>query len=111
MKDYLFLFRGSNASNLSPEESQKHMKKWEDWIGGLAKAGKFKAGEPLGKEAKVIKGSKKVVTDGPFTESKEVVGGYLIVSASSLDEATDIAKGCPNYEADGSTEIREITSM
>lgn len=110
MKDYLFLFRGG-MSGLSPEEAQKNMKKWEDWIGGLAKEGKFKAGEPLGKEAKVINGTKKVVTDGPFAESKEVVGGYLIVTAKDLNEASEIAKGCPIYETNGSTEVRDITPM
>jgi hypothetical protein len=110
MKDYLFLFRGG-MSGLSPEEAQKNMKKWEEWIGGLAKAGKFKAGEPLGKEAKVINGTKKVVTDGPFAESKEVVGGYLIVTAKDLNEAAEIAKNCPIYETDGSTEVRDITPM
>jgi len=96
---------------MSPEEAQKNMKKWEEWIGGLAKAGKFKAGEPLGKEAKVINGTKKVVTDGPFAESKEVVGGYLIVTAKDLTEAAEIAKDCPIYEGDGSTEVRDITPM
>ncbi len=111
MKDYLFLFRGGNTSHLSPEESQKHMQKWEQWIGGLAKSGKFKAGEPLGKEEKVINGSQKVVTDGPFAESKEVVGGYLIVSAKDLNEAAEIAKGCPIHETNGSTEVRDITPM
>jgi hypothetical protein len=111
MKDYLFIFRGGNTTELSPEESQKHMQKWYDWIKKLSDSGKFKAGEPLGSEAKVVKGGKKVVTDGPFAESKEVVGGYLIIQANDLNEATEIAKGCPTYDLDGSTEIRDIHKM
>ncbi len=108
MKDYLFLFRGGDRSGLSPEELQKNMQKWGDWLKGLAKSGTFKGGEPLGNEAKVVKGKKKVVTDGPFAESKEIVGGYLIVAAKDLTEAAEIAKGAPIYEYDGMTEVREI---
>ncbi len=111
MKDYLFLFRGGMDGQLSPEELQKQNQKWTDWIGDLAKAGRFKAGEPLSKEAKVVRGSKKVITDGPFLESKEVVGGYLIISANDLNEATEIAKGCPISETNGTTEVREIKPM
>ncbi len=111
MKDYLFLFRGGDRSGLSPEELQKNMEKWGDWIKGLATAGKFKGGEPLGAESKVVKGKKKVVTDGPFAESKEMVGGYLIVTAKDINEATEIAKTCPIYELDGITEVREIHHM
>ena len=62
------------------------MQKWGYWIKGLAEAGKFKGGEPLGKEAKVVKGTKKIVTDGPFAESKEMIGGYLIVTAGDLTQ-------------------------
>src|SRR5258706_5089882 len=101
MKDYLFLFRGGDMSSLSPEESQKHMQKWGDWMKGLAKNGTFKGGEPLGNEAKVVKGTKKIVTDGPFAESKEIVAGYLIISAKDLNDATEIAKGCPIFEVNG----------
>ena len=111
MKDYLFLFRGGDMSKLSPEEQQKDMQKWGDWIKGLAAAGKFKGGEPLGKEAKVVKGTKKVVTDGPYAESKEMIGGYLIVTAENIDEAAELAKGCPIYELNGITEVREIHHM
>jgi len=108
MKEYLFLFRGGEMNELSADEKQKHMQKWRDWIKNLADQGKFKGGEPLGNEAKVVKGKKKIVTDGPFAESKEMVGGYLIVTASDLNEATEIAKGCPIFEVNGLTEVRDI---
>ena len=108
MKKYLFLFRGGDMSGLSPEEMQKHMQDWGSWMKGLAEKGKFLAGEPLGKEAKVVRGTKKVVTDGPFTEAKELVGGYLIVNAADINEATELAKGCPIHEVNGVTEVRDI---
>ena len=87
------------------------MNEWRAWIGELAKAGKFKAGNPLGSDGKVIAGKKKLVTDGPFAEAKEVVGGFLIVTAKDLEAATEVAKGCPIYEYGGSTEIRGTIEM
>jgi hypothetical protein len=108
MKDYLLLFRGGNMQGLSEEEKKKNMAKWGEWIGGLAKEGKFAGGDPLSKESRVISGNKMTITDGPFAESKEMVGGYLIVKAEDLDGATEISKGCPIYETGGATEIREI---
>ncbi len=113
MTDYLFLFRGGDAhmAKLSPEQMQQNMQKWMTWIDQLSKAGTFKAGEPLDQAGKVIQGKKQVVTDGPYAESKDLVGGYLIVKAASLAKATDIAKGCPIFESNGSVEIREIREL
>jgi len=113
MTDYLFLFRGGDAhmAKLSPEQMQQNMQKWMTWIDQLSKAGTFKAGEPLDNAGKVIRGKKQVVTDGPYAESKDLVGGYLIVKAASLAKAADIAKGCPIFESNGSVEIREIREL
>jgi len=96
---------------LSEEERNNHLKKWGDWIGGLAKNGTFVAGEPLGNESRVITGRKMTITDGPYAESKELVGGYLIIKSADLKGATDISKGCPIYEVNGTTEIRDIHHM
>jgi hypothetical protein len=112
MTDFLFLFRGGGLGpNPSPEDMQRSLQKWGGWIQGLAQAGKFKAGEPLERGGKVVAGARKLVTDGPFVESKEVVGGYLIVTAASLDEATTMSAGCPVLDEGGSVEIRQIHPM
>lgn len=113
MADYLFLFRGGHAAHakMSPEQMQQHMEKWMAWIDRLSKAGIYKAGEPLEAEGKVIRGKKMDVTDGPYAESKDVVGGYLIVKADSLAKATGIARECPIFETDGAVEIREIRPL
>lgn len=113
MTDYLFLFRGGDAAmaKMSPEELQKNMGKWISWIEDLSKKGIFKSGEPLDQKGKVIRGRKQVVTDGPYAESKDLVGGYLIVQAASLAKASDIARGCPIFENNGSVEIREIRQL
>ena len=111
MDDFLYLFRGGEGRSLSPEEIQKNMQKWGAWIQELSKAGVFKGGQPLDGGGKVVAGSKKLVTDGPFAESKEVVNGYLIVSAKTLAEAAELAKGCPIFETAGTVEIRQIRAV
>ncbi len=108
--DFLYLFRGgADPKQMSPEQMQQNMNKWFAWMGELRAKGKFKAGEPLGDEGKVLSGSKgAVVTDGPFVEGKEEVGGYWIVSATDLNEAVALAKGCPIFENKGTVEVRPI---
>jgi len=114
MKEYLFLFRGGDAKGLqkSPEKWQAHMQKWIQWMGDLSEKGKFTGAQPLSDSGKKITGTKKTVTDGPFMEGKEMVGGYLICKAGTYDEAVSIAQGCPILEFDnGVVEVREITEM
>ncbi len=110
MKEFMYLFRGG-MSNPSPEEIQRSMQRWGAWIQDLSKAGKFKSGLPLERGGKVVAGQHKLVTDGPFSESKEGVGGYLIVAATDMAEAVDIAKGCPIFAEGGVVEVRTILPM
>ncbi len=113
MTKYLYLFRGGDArrAQQSPEEMQAHMQKWGVWMNGLAEKGILDSGLPLGNDGKVVAKDGKTVTDGPFAEGAEIVGGYLIVNADSLDKATDISKDCPIFEHEGTVEVREIMSM
>ena len=113
MADYLYLFRGGNETRgkSSPEAMQEHMMKWKIWMDKLAAQGKLMSGLPLQDEGKVISGSAKQLLDGPYMEGKEMVGGYLIVSADTLDEAAEMSKECPIFEHEGSVEIRELASM
>jgi len=112
MADFIYLFRGGAPDpSLSPEAMQQHMAKWGAWIGDLSKAGKFKAGDPLTPEGAVLSGVDKSLRDGPFAEAKDVVGGYLIVTAKDQSEAIELARGCPIFAEGGSLEVREIRSM
>ena len=115
MKDYLLLFRGGDSRRADeqkdPAKWQAHMTKWKTWMESLGKDGKFVSGLPLGPEGSVINGSKKTVTDGPFTEGKEIVGGYLIIKATDLAEAVELSKGCPILDHEGSIEVRELFPM
>jgi len=113
MKEYMYLFRGGDLrrAQQSPEEMQAHMHRWGVWMKELAESGSFVAGLPLHKDGKVVEKAGEVITDGPFTEGKEIVGGYLIVKAKDLNHAVELSKGCPIYEHEGSTEVREILPM
>jgi len=115
MADYLLLFRGGEARRIedqqSPEKWQAHMQEWMRWMSDLTEQGKFVGAQPLKGEGKTITGSTKAVTDGPFIEGKEMVGGYLICKAQSFAEAVEIAKGCPILGYEGIVEVREINEL
>ncbi|CAN5139271.1 YciI family protein [soil metagenome] len=113
MKDFLLLFRNDykNMAPGSPEEMQATMKKWMDWIGGIAAQNKLvDRGNRLGSAGRVVK-SDNVVTDGPYTEIKELIGGYTIIKAESMEEAAEMSKGCPILAVGGNVEVREIDQM
>lgn len=96
-------------AEFSPEEMQKEIEEHGKWIGSLGSH--FDSGEPLMPLAKSVKGKEKVVTDGPYIESKELVSGFYILNAESLEEATELSKGCPILKLGGSIEVREIMKM
>jgi hypothetical protein len=111
MKDFLFLFRMNGAPAGSPDEMQAMTKRWMDWIGGIAAQNKLTdRGNRLFPAGKVVKPGN-VITDGPYTELTEAIGGYTIVKADSLEEATELAKGCPGLSVGASVEVREIREM
>lgn len=94
--------------NPTPEQIAEEVKQWQAWMGGIGAQGKLKnPGEALGFEGKIMHADGSV-TDGPYAELKEIVGGYIIVSADSLDDATELAKGCPALSNGGKVEVRDI---
>ena len=111
MQKYMFLFRGGDAARAaaSPEEMQQHLQKWGAWFKGMGD--KFVSGEPLDFSGKVLRGSKKTLSDGPFAEAKDLVGGYAVVKAKSVDDAVELARGCPIFEHDGVLEVRPVREM
>jgi len=80
-------------------------------MGGLAENGKLVGGQPLNCELRSITESGTKIIDRPLAEGKELVGGYLIVKANSLNEASELAKGCPGFEHACTIEVREISEM
>jgi hypothetical protein len=113
MDKYMMIFRNTPLSeeayqSMSPEEMEASLAQWNTWIGGIAAQGKLISSEALENTGKIVTGSKKVVTDGPYVESKELVSGYLIMHAESMEEAIEHSKGCPIYDMEGSLEVRKI---
>ncbi len=110
MKDFMMIFIGADYEELglSPEQLQERMGKWFAWGNKMEKLGILKGGEALVANAKRISGSDRTITDGPFAESKELVGGYYTVSAESAEAVVEIAQDFPDYDLGGTVEIREI---
>jgi hypothetical protein len=114
MAKFMLIFRGggySEGTAKSPRELQEHLGRWNAWSEGMLAKGKLVGGNPLTHPptGATVRGRDKVVTDGPYAESKDLVSGYLIVETASLDEATGLARGCPILEdATGSVEVRPV---
>ncbi|MDN5214666.1 YciI family protein [Fulvivirgaceae bacterium BMA12] len=95
MDEFMLLMKGDDSQSASPAEMQKRMGDYMTWIKGMVEKDKFVAGQPLVPAGKHLKDRETVLTDGPFLEPKEIIGGYMIIKAQDLDEATAIAKTCP----------------
>ena len=113
MDEFMLIFRHQDGKKVaSPEQLQLWMKQTMDWIGGIAAQNKFSGGNGLPFEgARVVRtqNSKPVVTNGPFGDIKETIGGYIVVKADTADEAVEFAKGCPVLQGEGnSVEVRRI---
>jgi hypothetical protein len=87
-KEFLLLFRGGDTEckQLSTEPIQSHMKRWQDWIGGIAEKNNLLGAQPLENNGKVLRGTSKIMTDGPFMEGKEILGGYVLLKANIIEE-------------------------
>ena len=106
----LLLFEHDDAyGSFSAEDMQKEIEIHEKWIEELGEH--YDSGEPLEHAAMVVKGKDKFVTDGPYIEAKELVSGFYIIKAESLEQAAELAKGCPVLRLGGSIEVREIMKM
>jgi hypothetical protein len=111
MAEFLYLYRGGESPK-SPAEGQEVMQSWMAWMKELGEKGHLKAvGSPLEKTGKLVSGKQKVVSDGPFAEAKDVIGGYTLVEAKDINEAAEAAKGCPIFLAGGAVEVRPILQM
>ncbi|MBZ5856603.1 YciI family protein [Flavihumibacter profundi] len=112
--EFLLVFRRDYVSKeppLSPEQMQAMMKPWQDWIGSIAARNKLSnPGNRLAADGMVIKPNN-VITNGPYVEIKEAIGGYIILKADSMEEAAELSRGCPILNIGGNVEIRTIIPM
>lgn len=112
----MLLFRNAGPeahAHLTPEGRAVLARQWNDWYDGLAARKKVSHGQPLALEGRVVTGAgaSARVTDGPFAEAKEVVGGYIMLTVDSLDEATEIAKQCPGLAHGLTVEVRPLATV
>lgn len=116
MADYLFIYRNDEAYAKehmgTPEAAQASMKLWMAWLGELEAKGHLKSrGEPLERTGRVVAGTSKQVTDGPFAEAKDIVSGFSLIQAKDEVQAVELAKGCPIFRGAGSVEVRPIMKL
>jgi len=111
--DYMFLI-WEGGQDAETADRNAVMQEMFGYVGDLAGRGKLKGGGPLqgtDRSATVRKrGGRVTAVDGPYTETKEIIGGYFLVEADSLEEAVELAKGCP-AAAFGGIEVRELIPM
>ncbi len=106
---YMLIFRGTDwYKGLAPEEMQKVSDRWMAWFNGLKNDGRAIAGNPLEREGKIVSGKNRAVSDGPFAESKETIGGYFLLKVDSLDQAVAIAQECPGLSYGIRVEVRPV---
>ncbi len=107
----MLIFRSSDwYKGLSPEQMQSVADNWMAWFNRLKEEGKCVAGNPLENSGKIVAGKNRVVSDGPFAESKESIGGYFLLKVASMDEAVEIAKECPGLPHGIRVEVRAIAA-
>ncbi len=111
MDEFLLIFRHQDGGKVaSPKQIQTWMEQTMDWIGGIAAQDKLVSqGNGLSFDDAKVVNHNNIVTNGPFGDIKETIGGYIIVRAESVDEAVEFAKGSPVLQGEGNTvEVRKI---
>lgn len=111
MKEYLLLLRGGKPMASKTEaENKAEMEAWGVYMGNLGQNGQLVGGLPLASGGAVV--TAKGISNEPVTSATEgIVGGYLIVKADSIEQATEIAKDCPHIANEGNIEVREMAPM
>jgi hypothetical protein len=107
---YLLMFSGTGWYNrLSPEEIQEVIDRSKTWYEGLMAAGKAKASQALARSGATISGKNaRVISDGPFAESKEAIGGYLLLELDTFEEAVAIAQTSPALQYGSTIDVRPL---
>lgn len=112
---FMLIFRESTPQRyeeMSQEELRQCLLGWNSWCDGLAAQGKLQHGNPLAPGARLVSGKRerKSAADGPFAEAKELIGGYLLLSVGSMEEAVSIAEQAPNLRYGLTIEVREVAA-
>jgi hypothetical protein len=104
----MLIFQGGIKSDSSPAELQANMDKWMAWVEKLHKEGKYVSGEALLPGGKLVT-AKNAVTDGPYTEGKELVGGFFVINAATIEEAiAETTNHYPDFDFGGKVQVRPV---
>jgi hypothetical protein len=107
MEKFMLIFHGGINPNASPQDLQSNMGKWMQWVEKLQTEGKYVSGEALLPGGKLVTG-KTAVTDGPYTEGKEVVGGFFVINANNMEEAVAECEHYPDFDYGGQVQVRPV---
>ena len=110
MEKFMLIFHGGLKMDASPAEMEQNMGKWMAWVEQLTKEGKYLSGEPLLPGGKLVSGPDSV-TDGPYTEGKEIVGGYFIINAENMEAAIKECRNYPDFEYGGKVQVRQVMEV
>ena len=116
MSQFVLLFRATAAEQQeamgTPERAQQSMQAWLAWIRDLEAKGHLKErGQPLAATGKVVRGKDRTVTDGPYAEAKDLVLGFIVIEATSMDQAVELSRRCPMVLGGGAVEIRPVAEL
>lgn len=115
MSQFLYIYRMTAAARQqalgTPESAQQRMQQWMAWLGSLEAKGHLKdRGQPIEFTGKVVR-AQHAVTDGPYVEAKDLVGGWSLIEARDIDHAVELSQGCPVFQGGGSVEVRPIMKI
>jgi hypothetical protein len=116
MPDFILLLHRPTGEPpaLPPDQISAITREYKGWGDRLRAEGRLKAGEKLTSDAGRLMrpaGGRVMTTDGPFAESKELLGGFFLIAAKDYDEACRLAESCPHFKYGGSIEVRQIDPM
>lgn len=114
MEKFMLIFHRNQieVNRLTRQQIQTRKEKWMAWLEKIKKTGEYVTGEPLLPGGKLVSGpGGKTVTDGPYTEGKEVIGSFFIINAKDMNEAVTISKQYPDYEMGGAVQVRQVMKI
>lgn len=107
MEKFMLIFHGGISQDASPEDLQTNMDQWMAWVDKLQKEGKYISGEALLPGGKMVSG-KSTATDGPYTEGKELIGGFFVIEAANMEEAVEACQDFPEFPHGGHVQVRQV---
>ncbi len=113
MAQFILFLAGGDFEQYSREEMQEISGRYLAWRQKVGANARTTGGAPLADEGKWLQGSAPhtKVNDGPFTETKEVIGGYYFVEAETIDDAVEFSRDCPHLDFGGTVEVRRLVQM